>query len=373
MGAAMSEALPKDTRIAGFVIEEPLGRGGFGITYRARSDQGGRIYAIKEYFPADFARRNRQGHVVATDQPQAAQLFEMGRAAFLEEAYILRDLPRQPGLVRVRSAFEKHNTAYCVTDFIDGDTLDRVAARIRDQRGHIPETHILTLIATLCQALAAVHGAGFIHRDIKPGNVMISRDGAPVLIDFGAARAHGEGQTRTSMLSRRYAALEQFPQARQKVGGGLREGPWTDIYALSVMIYELMTQSLPPPAETRYADLRARRPDPYLPVRVMLRNNRVSCTYSGILLDAVDSGCALMPDDRPRSVTEFRRRLLAILPDPANDLRISRPKSRPAVPIRPDLTGGPAHRPAGDGQKILLMLALIVGLALAAALVALRG
>lgn len=207
---------------------------------------------------------------------------------------------------------------------------------------------------------------------MKPANVMITGSGVPILIDFGAARAYGTSQTMTSMLSRRYAAIEQFPVARQ-AAGLLREGPWTDLYALSVMLYELMTQSLPPSAEARFAERRARRSDPYLPVGVMLRTNRITASFDRALLDLVDGGCALMPEDRPASTLEFRRRIAHLLAGPpAGPSRAPRLPSPPGGPARADMAADPL-RPEGHWGKILVMLALILGLALAVALVAARG
>lgn len=365
----MSDELRRGTRIAGFVLEEPLGRGGFGVTYRARAERTGQVYAIKEYFPAEFARRDRQGHVVAAEGPQAARLFDLGRAAFLDEAYILRDLPRQPGLVRVRSAFQKHNTAYCVTDFIDGDTLDRVAGPITARGEVLPQPMLVQLAATLCRALGAVHRAGFIHRDIKPANVMIDRSGAPVLIDFGAARAHGGGQTVASMLSRRYAALEQFPSARAL---GLRQGPWSDLYALSVMLYELMARALPDTAEARHARVLAGQGDPYLRVAEAVVRNRTEARYGAALTDLVDHGCALMPDDRPRSAEEYARRLGGEDEAPTVFTPLARTVAA-AMPRRPSSVPQPASQPVSRGVrsergKPVAMLALILCVALLAAL-----
>lgn len=371
MGRVMAELLPKGTQIAGFVLDDPLGRGGFGVTYRAHSLKGGNVFAIKEYFPADLARRTASLHVVAVEDPKLARLFEFGRKAFLDEAYILRDLPRQPGLVRVRSAFEKYNTAYCVTEFIDGDTLDRVAARIVDARGHVPESHVLNLVATLCRALAAVHRAGFIHRDIKPGNVMINRAGDPILIDFGAARAHGDSQTVTSMLSRRYAALEQFPTARRIGSRALREGAWTDIHALSVMLYELISQSLPPSAEERLAEVQANRPDPYLPLRMAMARNRINGSYSDSLLAVIDRGCSLMPEDRPSDTDDFLRPIEPIM-RPVMPVA-AMPPPRPATRSPQTEPRRPAPGRSGDRHKAVIMLGLILGLALLSAVFGLRG
>lgn len=304
--AISPDALPRGTRMAGFVLDEPLGQGGFGITYRARSDDGRLDYAVKEYFPADFARRGPGGVVLPRDGMEAARAFEMGRQAFLKEAFILKDLPRQPGLVRVRGAFEKHDTAYCLMDYITGEPLDRMAQRVVRRHGHIPETHVGELISTLCRALGAVHGAGFVHRDIKPSNIMIDKTGTPVLIDFGAARRLGRAGEVGSMLSRKYAALEQFPNAPRSLGR-LAEGAWTDLFALSVLLYELVSQGVPPTADARAAEVVASRRDPYVPVRDNLRRNRLENRYSDRLLDLIDRGCALLPEARPQTAADYRR------------------------------------------------------------------
>lgn len=346
----MSVALPRGTKLAGFVLDAPLGQGGFGITYRAHAPDGSRDYAIKEYFPESFARRAAENLVLPKPGDEAVRLFEAGRKAFLNEAYVLRDLPRQPGLVRVRGAFEKNGTAYCLMDFIAGEPLDKVAARLITRRGHMPEKQVIALLETLGAALGAVHAAGFVHCDIKPANVMIGRDGTPVLIDFGAARRLGGARAGSAMLSRRYAAIEQFP--RPNKGISLSEGPWTDIYCLAVMLYELVSQSAPPDAEARARERAAHRPDPCVPIRENLRRNRVEASYSAELLDLLDRGVALWPRDRPQSAAEFRM--------PAEQRRSRETGAPPLVS-----QGPPAL--SRDWRKIATMLTLILGLALLAA------
>lgn len=364
-----SDALPRGTKIAGFVLDAPLGQGGFGITYRARSEDGRLEYAVKEYFPAEYAQRGSGGVVLPRDGADAARAFEIGRKAFLDEAFILRDLPLQPGLVRVRGAFEKHGTAYCLMDFIAGESLDRVSQRLIQRYGHIPEAQVQELVSTLCRALGAVHGAGFVHRDIKPSNIMISATGTPVLIDFGAARRLGRGSGLGSMLSRKYAALEQFPSVPR--GFGATEGPWTDLFSLSVVLYELVSQGLPQTADARAAEAAARRRDPYVPVRENLRRNRVEARYSDTLLDLIDRGCALQARERPQSAADYRRPI----------------EQQMALGGKPERGGGFAEVPAPVGmssssgaraddgndktltrnqKKVFRMLALILGLAIAA-------
>lgn len=345
----MSAALPKGTRLAGFVLDEPLGQGGFGITYRARSADRARSYAIKEYFPESVAQRLPDNRVVARPGAAAARQFEAGRSAFLSEAYLLRDLPRQPGLVRVRGAFEKYGTAYCLMDFIAGEPLDRRVARFMARHGAVSEARVVVLFTTLCHALAAVHAAGFVHCDIKPANVMIGRDGAPVLIDFGAARRLNAGCEHGAMLSRRYAAPEQYPNPPRP--HALPQGPWTDVFALSVMLYEIVSQSPPLDAARRMQDCAAGRPDPCLPIRENLRRNRVEEEYSDALLDLLDRGMALAPRARPQSAAEC----LAALPGAG--------PARKAWSV-PD---GAGSAPQRDWPRIAIMLGLILGLALLAA------
>lgn len=358
-----SDALPRGTKLAGFVLDAPLGQGGFGITYRARSEDGRLDYAIKEYFPAEYARRGGGGSVLPREGADAARAFEIGRKAFLEEAFILRDLPRQPGLVRVRGAFEKNGTAYCLMDFIAGEPLDRMAQRMIARHGHIPEHLVQDLVSTLCRALGAVHGAGFVHRDIKPSNIMISATGTPVLIDFGAARRLGRGSGLGSMLSRKYAAPEQFPALPRGFGGA--EGPWTDLFALSVVLYELVGQGLPPAADARVQAVAAGRRDPYVPLRDMLRRNRVEAAYSEMLLGLIDRGCLLAPRDRPQTAADFRRPVEQAMAHNGSPAKAEPPAEtggteQPSPPL-PGLA-----RLTPDQRKVLAMLVLILGLALAA-------
>lgn len=360
-----ADALPRGTKMAGFILDAPLGQGGFGITYRARSEDGRLEYAVKEYFPAAYAQRGTGGVVLPREGGEAARAFEIGRKAFLDEAFILKDLPRQPGLVRVRGAFEKHGTAYCLMDFIAGEALDRVSQRLIQRYGHIPEAQVQELISTLCRALGAVHGAGFVHRDIKPSNIMISGTGTPVLIDFGAAQRLGRGSGLGSMLSRKYAALEQFPNPPRGMGG--KEGPWTDIFALSVVLYELVTQGLPPAADARAAEAAAGRRDPYVPARENLRRNRVEARYSDTLLDLIDRGCALMAKERPQNAADFRRPVEQMMAQPVREARGegfaeavgNQANGSPVATV-------PGKKRSADKRKVVTMLGLILGLAVAA-------
>ncbi|MEM7710029.1 MAG: protein kinase, partial [Pseudomonadota bacterium] len=265
------------------------------------------VYAVKEYLPEEFARRDRRGTV--TSQRGHEEPYARGLRAFLTEANILKDLPRREGLVRVRGAFEKFGTAYCIMEFIEGDSLDRLASRMIARIGHVPQDLLKDLAVSILQALDALHRETIIHRDVKPANVMIRRSGAPVLIDFGAARRlsrYGEHET---IFTRRYAAVEQFPSELLGFGRNFDEGPWSDLYSLAVVLYELIAHEPPPDAQVRASAKLAGRSDPYIPLADQIAGTARADLYDDDMLSMIDHGCRLMPQDRIRSARDFAERL----------------------------------------------------------------
>ena len=225
----------------------------------------------------------------------------------MKEANILKALPRREGLVRVRGAFQKFGTAYCVMEFIEGDSLDRMADRIIERHGRMPSNLIVDLAVATCWALDALHRENLIHRDVKPGNIMVRRSGEPVLIDFGAARNLTRKGQKDIILTRRYAALEQFPEEMSGFNRSFDEGPWSDIYSLSVVLHELIRKSELPDAATRAQAVLASNADPYPP----LVGSEFEGHYPNYLLETIDHGCALMPRARIRNAQSFAKRLAA--------------------------------------------------------------
>ncbi len=397
----MSDHLVPGVSFAGHVIGNVLGQGGFGITYHATEIASGNHVAIKEFFPSEFAQRLPNKSVVARRGHE--RIFRMGLDAFLEEANILRNLPRQTGLVQVRSAFEKHGTAYCVMEFIQGDPLEQMVPRVVRSNGHVPEQLVRDLGIAVTSALSAVHRAGLVHRDIKPANIMIRTDHQPILIDFGAARSLHQTTSATSMFTRKYASVEQFPPDTTRLRPTQREGPWSDIFSLSVVLYEMVTRTLPPTAEDRLKSVRASGRDPYQPAAELLSRGNRLIPYSKDLIDLIDLGCALMPQNRPASAAGFQ----ALLrhgqvrhpselsrdptfgsPVPLSDDRLVRPfrspvlssgRTRPPSNTGPSdglRTGQPGTGPATirvprtrrDGRnKLVQMMVIILLIALAAA------
>src|SRR4029079_17834971 len=128
-------------------------------------------FAIKEFFPRQFAMRSGQDVVVTSDSDEA--IFVDCRRRFLTEARLLASLGRNggaPGIVRVVTFFEANNTAYSVMEMLVGETLDDV---LRTGTQPIPAHRVVSLLQGILTPLARVHEAGFLHRDIKPANILI--------------------------------------------------------------------------------------------------------------------------------------------------------------------------------------------------------
>lgn len=363
----MNSVLTKGTVIGGLTLGAPLGQGGFGITYLARDNKSGTKFALKEYFPSDYAQRLPNGTV--STQPDSKKMFDYGRSSFLTEANILKTLPRQKGLVRVRGAFEKNGTAYCVMEYIEGDPLDKMIPRLIQQHGGVPENIIEQFLGPVTHALSAIHAKKLIHRDVKPGNIMIRRNGEPVLIDFGAARLYGKRSNGALMFTRKYAPIEQFPPDENTHGRALREGPWSDLYSLSVMLYEMVSRRVPPDAGTRMTSLMQTGKDPYVPIEVRVgERGGGDNLYSLRLLRLIDNGCALLPKDRPSTALSYRAQLID------DDAVVSHTDSlQRASPIAGDESSEPNRRSGPRDGGVFSMAMMILAIAVVAASYGLWG
>jgi serine/threonine protein kinase len=264
-----------------FTVGKVLGQGGFGITYLGSDTHLQRPVAIKEYFPQGYAAR--QSNTVVPAGTMARADYQSAKAKFLEEARVLAQF-QHPGIVHVYTSFEENNTAYMVMEYLKGKTLFGVL----EDRGPLPEGEAVDSIAQVGEALAVVHQANLLHRDMKPENVMVTDDGRVVLVDFGTAREFTVGKTKqmTAMLTRGYAPLEQYGQQA-------RFGPFTDIYALGATLYHLLTGQVPVQASDRATGV-------HLPAPQQL-NPQVSVAVS----DAVMWAMEIKVEHRPQAVPEF--------------------------------------------------------------------
>ena len=201
-------ALPQGTVLAGqYIIEDVLGQGGFGITYRALDHKSGSRVALKEFFPDSLAARTSATTVSAFAGPRGED-FAYGKQCFLQEAKTLAQFIGNDNIVRVHSYFEENGTAYFVMDYIEGISL---AEYIRHYGGKITYEQSLNALLPVIDALGAVHNQGIIHRDVTPDNIFITTEGVIKLIDFGAARYSlgDKSQSLDIVLKHGYAPKEQ--------------------------------------------------------------------------------------------------------------------------------------------------------------------
>src|SRR4029077_16759089 len=153
----------------------------------------------------------------------------------------------------------------------------------------LPSAIIERLLDRLLGGLEEVHKAGFLHRDVKPANIILDAKDNPTLIDFGASRAAMADRTSalTAIFTPRYAAAEQLTSDRQ--------GPWTDIYGVSAALYHAITGHAPPSSLERAMN------DSYEPLAKLQ-----PAGFSAATLQRIDAGLALRAKDRPQSIALWR-------------------------------------------------------------------
>ena len=239
------DLLPEGTLLRGrYLVGRVIGRGGFGVTYLGLDINENVRLAIKEYFPAEVGVRDYVTYDVLPKSGDPAD-FDYGKKSFYNEADSLSHF-NSPNIVRVRAFFQDHGTAYIVMDFVDGNNL---TAEINRNGGRLPWQRVLNLMKPLVLALDIVHKENLIHRDIKPDNLSVVKDGDGehlVLLDFGSARSFASNQSKhfTAMITQGYAPIEQYSQVSN-------QGPYTDIYSLCGTIYAAITGKKPPSATER--------------------------------------------------------------------------------------------------------------------------
>ena len=286
-GGNDTDTLPIGFTLAEFRIERVLGEGGFGIVYLALDTQLGRQVAIKEYMPASLASRNRDLSVTVTS-PRHRETFDLGLRSFVKEAITLARFDH-PALLKVFRFWEERGTAYMVMPYLEGQTLKQ-ALRARTEAP--PEAWLRAMLAPVLDGLEHLHAHNILHRDIAPDNIQILPSGVPLLLDFGAARqVIGDAtQALTVILKPGFAPIEQYSDSAM-----LRQGPWTDLYALAAVCYFAISGKAPPAAAARVMH-------DEMPSAASIGAPR----YSPEFLAFIDACLRVRPQDRPQTVAEAR-------------------------------------------------------------------
>ena len=365
MSATMSQpqpnaALPAGYRLGEYIIESVLGKGGFGITYRARDTKLNSTVAIKEYFPQSIARRGDD----STIRPSTHDFddFNWGLQEFLKEARALAKFKHQH-IVRVLRFVGANDTAYMVMEYEEGESLEDY---LRRSGGFLNEQMLMSVFIPVLSGLQAVHDAGLLHLDIKPDNIYLRSNGQPMLIDFGSARqVKGSGeQVGKVALTPAYSAIEQYP-------GIAQTGPWSDVYSMGATLYRCVTGKSPVDSMQRYKAKQAKLVDPYVSATEFDRP-----LYSRHVRKSVDQAMSLMPESRPQSAQLLQKALMGQRINNDNKKNIKRPSGN----FRPDLipdVGSPMtiarkKRTRSFLETFLFLLVLVPALAVFSAKLAVQ-
>jgi WD40 repeat protein/DNA-binding SARP family transcriptional activator len=205
----------KGEPLRGYRILEEIGEGAFGVVYRATQPQIGREVAIKAVHPElanhpDFVRR------------------------FEREAQIVARL-EHPHIVPLYDYWREPDAAYLVMRFLRGGSLEELLAK-----GPLEPAHAATILDQVAAALAAAHRQGVVHRDVKPGNVLLDEEGNAYLTDFAVALDAGAPEKSSGTMIRGTPAYLSPEQIRLEPAS-----PATDVYALGIVLYEMLTGAHP--------------------------------------------------------------------------------------------------------------------------------
>jgi len=282
-----------------YIIEEYLGGGGFGETYRAQNRHEGKSVAIKtlnlyQQFQPDFAKTQNK---------------------FLKEAMSLAKC-RHSHIVEVYDIFREGDFNCMVMELIEGIDL---AAHLKEN-GSLSEQKALSMIQQLGDALTCVHKQNLTHRDVKPENIMLRKRGMEaVLIDFGLARQAtlaGKLMTNSSRGTEHYAPIELAEQRPQL-------GAYTDVYSLAATLYNMLTDHKPIPSQGRKVI------DPFIEPKKY--DNKISDRVNA----AIIKGMQVEPQNRPQSVQEW---LDLVMPKPVAAPKYVAVKPVAAKPVAAETT-----------------------------------
>ena len=266
-----------------YIVGRVLGQGGFGITYLAWDTKLETRVAVKEFMPNEIA--TRVGTTVSVAVESRTEDFTYGAERFQEEARTLAKFMGQPNIAGVTDYFDENDTSYFVMDYIEGISFKTYIA---NHGGKVSVDDALNVMIPVLRALTAVHAEGFIHRDVTPDNIYITKDGQVKLLDFGSAR-YSIGDKSKSLdviLKVGYAPKEQYIRRS-------RQGPFTDVYSCAACFYAAITGYLPPESLERLEH------DDLVPI------SQYGIEIPEYLDKAILKGLAVQPEDRFQSAAEF--------------------------------------------------------------------
>ena len=201
-------------QIPGYEVEALLGRGGMGVVYKARHLRLNRLVALKMLITGAYAALHE-------------------RARFQREAEAVASL-HHAHIVQVHDVGDHEGWPYFTMELLEGGSLAQALLGAPQ-----PARQAAALVATLAEAIQVAHRGGIVHRDLKPANILLTADGTPKIVDFGLAR-HFDGEPALT-LSGAWIGTPSYMAPEQFIGKAGTIGPAADIYALGVLLYEMLT------------------------------------------------------------------------------------------------------------------------------------
>lgn len=277
--------LPSGAQINRYKIQRRMAEGGYGVVYQGVRDDGKEV-AIKEFLPSlIFCRRNDDHGLVTIPDPNEALRFSKGLEAFFREADTLSRI-HNDRIISILDVFRANGTAYFAMPMEKGYTLRTL---MRTQRWLGDDT-VRRLFVEAAHGVEILHRARVLHLDLKPDNLWLRPDGSVVVLDLGASRWTDE-----EAGTQRLARTPGFAAPEQHRGRLISRDERTDVYGLAASLRACLDGDSPPPAPHRALD------ESVGPKHWGRRSSR--------LLQVIDKGMALEPENRFQSVAEFRHAL----------------------------------------------------------------
>jgi serine/threonine protein kinase len=281
--AGDQDVAPSGSAIGPYVVERLLGRGGMGAVYLAQRDGRGEAVALKVMLPR-----------MVVD--------EAAQEIFLREIEVTRAL-RHPNIVAILDFGRHAGRFYCALEYCAGGSAEALR---RAQGGRLPLPTVVRLAAQALEGLASAHGAGFVHRDLKPDNVLFAGDGTAKLADFGLAKSFQQaglsGMTATGAFAGTY-----FFMPREQLTSFRQARPASDVWSMAATLYYLLTG--------QYARDFGAHPDP---LAVILRGGvvpirRRDASVPEELAGVIDRALSDEAEERYPTAREFASALRGVL------------------------------------------------------------
>lgn len=284
-----------------YIVGRVLGIGGFGITYMSYDMQTRERVAVKEYFPSEWATRFQGTTRIVPNSQVQKEFYQHGKKVFISEARILSRLKAVRNVVDVRTMFEENGTAYMVMDYLDGNTLNGFLKTLPNRT--LPYTTVNQIIIPVANALQQIHMHNFLHRDVSPDNIIITKKGDIYIIDFGATRTYAINSPKSMsvVLKPGFAPIEQYSRSGN-------QGPWTDVYALAATYYYLVAGRKPPEATDRIAGVDV------IPLKT------IAPDVPDYISKSIERALSISWKDRPRSMEAFMAEMGLGSQTPPHDL-----------------------------------------------------